>query len=176
MIHPFAWIPERNRKPVFLAFLAGSLMVLFLFQPLNRPLMTAPAPSGIISLQLAWTAGNAAGMLASWDASARLFAAFGLGFDYLFMLVYALALALGTLLASARHPGIFQKLGSWAAYASLLAAFLDALENLGQFQQIFHDRLDLAPAIGFLATAKFVLIFLGLTYGLAGWFWPKKQG
>lgn len=175
MKHPLDWISANLRKPLFFAFLAWTLVMLFLFQPVNRPLMTNAAPSGIISLQLAWTPVNAANMLNSWDESARLFAAFGLGFDYLFMSVYAVALALGTLLAAGRHPGWFARLGAWAAYGAFLAAILDGLENFGQFLEIFHGRVDLAPMIGIFATLKFTLILLGLAFGLAGWLWPKRK-
>jgi hypothetical protein len=175
MKHPLDWIPLQNRKFLFYLFLASSLGLLFLFQPVNRPLTNAAAPGGILSLQLAWTPARAQTMLDSWDAQARLFAAFGLGFDYLFMLVYAIALALGALLAAGRHPGWFDRLGAWAGGGAFLAALLDALENLGQFQQLFHGRADLAAPIGVLATLKFTLILLVLLYGLAGWLWPRPR-
>lgn len=174
MNHPLDFLPANVRKPLFWAFLAWTLALLAVFQPLNRPLMTSAAPSGIISLQLARTTDSAQTMIASWEADARLFAAFGLGFDYLFMPVYALALALGSLLAAGRHPGWFARLGSWAAYGAFAAALLDGLENLGQFHQLFNGRVDLAALIGILATLKFSLIFVVILYGLAGWLWKKK--
>lgn len=171
--HPLEFLPASVRKPLFLAFLAWTLILLLLFQPLNRPLMTSVAPSGIISLQLAWTADNAQEMMASWEADARLFAAFGLGFDYLFMPVYAMALALGALLAAGRRPGSFATLGAWAGWGAFLAAILDGLENLGQFHQLFNGRLELAAIIGVFATIKFSLILAGILYGLIGWLWKK---
>jgi hypothetical protein len=175
MKHPLEWVPASIRKNLFWAFLAWTLILLFLFQPANRPLMNSAAPNGIISLQLAWTAGNAQSMLDSWNTSAQLFAAFGLGFDYLFMPVYALALALGTLLAAGRHPGRFAKLGIWAAYGAFLAAIFDGLENFGQFHELFNGRVDLAALVGICATVKFTLILFGLASGLAGWLWPKAK-
>jgi hypothetical protein len=175
MKHPLDWIPGKNRKPIFWIFLGLTVALLFLFQPLNQPLMTPAAPSGIISLQLAWTPDNARAMLASWDTDVQLYAAFGLGFDYLFMPAYALALSLGALLAAGRHPGWFSRLGAWVGYGALLAACFDALENLLQFQQLFHGRVDLALIVGLSATLKFSLIILGLLYGLSGWFWKKPK-
>jgi hypothetical protein len=173
MKHPLDWVPVKNRLPLFWLFLVGTAIILLLFQPMNHPLVTVSAPSGIISLQLAWTPESAQGMLNSWYANARQFAALGLGFDYLFMPVYALALALGTLLAAGRHPGWFARLGSWAAYAAFLAAVLDGLENFGQFQELFKWRVDLAFIIAVVASTKFTLIGLSLAYGLAGWLWRK---
>jgi hypothetical protein len=55
-------------------------------------LRTAAAPNGIVSYELAGNIKPAAEILASWDARAQLFAAFGLVLDYLFMTAYALAL------------------------------------------------------------------------------------
>ena len=175
MRHPLEWIPLKTRKPLFFLFLAWSLVLLILFQFLNRPLMTPPAPSGIISLQLAWTPGKAATMLGSWDGTARQYAAFGLGFDYLFMCVYALALALGALVAAGRHPGWFARLGAWAAYGAFLAAICDGLENYCQVAELFHGRVDLAPLVGIFATVKFALLLIGLVFGLVGWIWPKTK-
>ena len=63
MRHPLDWIPEKNRKPLFWGFLLLTITLLVLFQFLNRPLMTASAPSGIISLQLAWTPERAQSMI-----------------------------------------------------------------------------------------------------------------
>ncbi len=171
--HPLEFLPSSPRKPLFRAFLLWTLGLFLLFQPLNRPLMTAAAPSGVISLQLAWTPEKAQSMLASWDANARLFAAFGLGFDYLFMLIYGLALSLGTLLAAGRHPGRFARLGAWAGWGALLAALCDALENLGQFHELFNGRVELAALVGALASVKFALIVFALMYGLIGWLWKK---
>jgi hypothetical protein len=175
MSHPLNWIPVGTRKKLLWGFLGSTLVLLLLFQPANRPLMTGEAPAGVISLELAWTPVRAQSILESWGSDARLFAAFGLGFDYLFMASYSLALALGSLMASARQAGWFRRLGTWAAYGAILAAVLDALENLGEFQQLFHARVDLAAVVGLCATLKFGLILLVLVYDLAGWLIPSKK-
>lgn len=172
---PLDWIPASKRPSLFTLFLAGALALLLLFQPVNQPLMNADAPAGIVSLQLAWTPERAQSILDSWDARTRLFAAFGLGFDYLFMFAYAAALALGALLAAGRHPGWFARLGGWTGRGAFLAALCDALENLGQFHQIFNGRVDLAAPIAVLASLKFALLLLALIYDLAGWLWPKTR-
>ncbi len=46
-----------------------------------------------------WNLPAAARILSSWDVGARLHAAFSLGLDYLFMLVYSCTLALSSLWA-----------------------------------------------------------------------------
>ena len=79
----------------------------------------------------------------------------------------------GALLAAGRHPGWFSHLGAWVGYGALLSALLDAIENLLQFQQLFHARVGLALIIGLIATLKFTLIIFGLLYSLTGWLWKK---
>jgi hypothetical protein len=175
MRNPLAFIPIPNRKPVFFFLLVGTLILVAVFQSIHAPLRTAPAPFGIVSLQVAWTAEKAQAILDSWDATARLHAAFGLGIDYLFMAFYGLTLALGALLAAGRHPGWFARAGSWVGWGALLAAVADGNENAGQYLQLFSGRADLASVVGIFASLKFVLIVIALVYGLAGWFWPRKK-
>jgi hypothetical protein len=176
MKHPFDFLPEKARKPLFWTFLAWTLILFAIFRPLGAPLTTSAAPAGIISFEFARTPENAQAMIASWDARAQLIAAFGLGFDFLFMPVYALALSLGALLAAGRHPGFFAKLGAWFGWGAFLAALLDAVENIGLWNSLLGNFDSAWPAISFwCATFKFGLILLGILYGLAGWLWPKKK-
>ncbi|MEW6092856.1 MAG: hypothetical protein AB1531_02715 [Chloroflexota bacterium] len=176
MKHPLEWIPAANRKPLFWAFLIWTLILFAIFRPLGAPLTTPAAPSGIISFEFARTPEAAQAMIASWDSRAQLFAGFGLGFDFLFMPVYALALALGTLLAAGRHPGFFARLGAWFGWGAFVAAGLDAVENIGLWNILLGNVDSAWPVISFwCASFKFGLILLGILYGLAGWFWPKKK-
>ncbi len=177
MNHPLDFISNKFRKPLFWAFLAGTVILFAVFQPLGAPQTNSAAPSGIVSFELARTPVNAQAMIASWDARAQLFAAFGLGFDFLFMPVYALALCLGSLLAVGRHPGRFAKLGAWIGWGALAAPLFDAVENIGLWSSLLGHAQSAWPAVSFwCATAKFALILLGILYGLVGWFWPKKVG
>jgi hypothetical protein len=175
MNHPLACIPSERRKPLFFAFLALTLVIFGIFRGLDAPLRTEAAPNGIVSFELAGDAGTAADILASWDARAQLFAAFGLGLDYLFMPAYALALSLGILLAAGRHPGMFERIGAWLGWGALAAAIFDALENFSLWQVMQGDLQALWPRLAAIcATVKFGLLILGLVYALTGWVLPKK--
>jgi hypothetical protein len=176
MPHPLNFVPEKSRKPLFIAFLVWTLFLFAIFRPLSAPLNTSAAPSGIVSFELARTPENAQAMIASWDARAQLFAAFGLGFDFLFMPSYALAIALGALLAAGRHPGAFAKLGAWIGWGTFAAALFDAVENIGLWNSLLGGFNSAWPAVSFwCASFKFALILLGIFYGLVGWLWPKKR-
>jgi hypothetical protein len=175
MPHPLAFIPDKTRKPLFWALLVLTLSLFAIFRPLGAPLTTSAAPAGIVSFELARTPASAQAMMDSWEARARLFAAFGLGFDYLFMPAYAFAIALGALLAAGRHPGMFAKLGAWIGWGAFAAALFDAVENIGLWNSLLGPVGATWPLVSYwCAAAKFGLILLGILYGLAGWLWPKR--
>lgn len=176
MNHPLTFIPTNNRKPLFLSLLFLTLILFAVFRVLDTPLRTAAAPNGIVSYELAGNIKPAAEILGSWDARTQLFAAFGLGLDYLFMPAYALALSLGILLAAGRHAGAFAKLGAWLGWGALAAALFDAAENFSLWLFMLGDFQVLWPRLASIcATVKFALLLLGLAYALIGWLWPKRE-
>lgn len=177
MRHPLDFIPSSTRKHIFFGLLIWTLALLALFQILNIPLTTTAAPYGIVSHQLAWTPENSRAILVSWGTRASLFAAFGLGLDYLFMPSYALTVAIGTLLAAGRHKGWFCRTGRWVAYGTFVGVLFDALENIGQALQLLNGTITVPGTIfiGICATIKFTLLLLGVLYGLVGWILPKKN-
>jgi hypothetical protein len=176
MKHPLDFIPNASRKPLFWVLLVLTLILFAIFRPLGAPLTTTAAPAGIVSFELAHSPANARAMIASWDTRAQLFAAFGLGFDFLFMPSYAFAISLACLLAAGRHPGGFSRIGAWLGWGAFLAALFDALENIGLWNSLLGNVNSLWPMISFwCATFKFALILLGIAYGIIGCILPKKK-
>lgn len=154
---------------IWLLSLIASAVILVAFGPLNAPLQTAAAPLGMISFELARTEANAASMLGSWDEAARLAAAFSLGLDYLFLVSYATAIGMVCWAVAARHEGRWATLGRLLAWGLLLAALLDAVENLALWQQLQHGAgASLARLAWLAALAKFALVAAGLLYALGG--------
>jgi hypothetical protein len=176
MNHPLHTISSDKRKPLFLTFLTLTLILFAIFRVLDVPLRTSAAPNGIVSFELAGMPEAAQAMVDSWDAHARLFAAFGLGIDYLFMPLYALALSFGILLAASRHPGVFSKLGAWLGWGALAAPLFDGVENFALFKLLLNNLVSPWPEISFwCATFKFILLIVGLVYALFGWLWPGRR-
>jgi hypothetical protein len=175
--HPLAFIPDDKRKRVFFIFLAGTLLIMAVFRfVLDPPLQTEAAPQGIVSFELAGSQLEADEILASWDATAQLYAAFGLGFDFLFMPVYATAIALGVLLAAGRHPGRFASIGAWVGWGAFVAALFDSAENICLFNLLLgNSGANYAGMAALYATLKFGLILLGIAFAIIGWIWPKKK-
>lgn len=176
MNHPLAFISQSVRKPVFVVMFAWTLLVMIVSQVINSPLKNTAAPASIVSFELARTPSFAQAMIASWDTRTQLFAAFGLGFDYLFMPSYALAIALAVLLSAGRHPGVFARIGTWLGWGVFLAALCDAVENIGLWNSLLGNFNSAWPGISFwCAVFKFALLLLGIGYALVGWILPKKK-
>jgi len=174
MKHPLEFTPIKLRKPLFLFSLVFTLVIFGVFRFLDAPLHTSSAPSGIVSFELARTPETAQSILNSWDENTRLFAAFGLGLDYLFMPVYALALSLGLLLAGQAKPAWMQGLTAWLGWGALVAALFDAVENYALWQILTGSVNTSFPQLaGICATIKFILLVAGLLTALAGTFVKK---
>lgn len=186
--HPLDFLPLTSRKPIFLALLALTLGLFAVFRVLNAPLVTPFAPAGIVTFELAGSPEKAFRVMAGWEPVGEaallelermkpyLYAAFGLGLDYLFMPAYALALAVGALLAAGRHKGWFNSLGALAAYGAIAAALFDALENYALWHVLLGEYSSPYPAIAALcAYIKFALILLGIAYAFVGWVLPKRS-
>src|SRR5215207_3031652 len=194
MRHPLESIPREYRKRLFFTFLALTLILFAVFRVLDRPLQTDAAPNGIVSFELAGNPQTVRAITDSWKEMSLLLsavagqpdanivnvpyvlAAFGLGIDYLFMPVYALALAFGTLLAARRHDGIIHSIGALAGYGVFAAALFDAVENYTLLQILIGNPQPSYPSIAaFCAVMEFSLIVFGLIYGLFAWLSPKKM-
>jgi hypothetical protein len=173
---PLAFIRKDLRKPVFFALLGLTLVLMVISQLINAPLKNPTAPASIVSFELARSSTKVQAMVASWDARTQLFAAFGLGFDYLFMPAYAFTISLACLLAAGRHAGWFASIGAWLGWGLFLAALLDAIENIGLWNSLLGNNNSIWPQVSFwCASLKFALILLGIAYGLIGWFLPRRK-
>ncbi len=165
MSHPFLNLTALQRKRLFWLFLALTLIATLALQVIDGALQTAAAPQGIVSYELAGSAAEAGRILASLDANARLHAAFSLGFDYLYMLAYAVTLAMAALWLAEVRPGFIHSLGALMAWGMGVAGLLDALENYFLWQMLTGGATETAAAgAHWAAVVKFALIILAILY------------
>ena len=192
MNHPLEFFPLHLRKPFFYVFIFLTILLFAVFRVLDQPLRTEAAPNGIVSFELAGTPLVARTIIDSWKQLSTLlsatgqpnpdivnvaysFAAFGLGLDYLFMPVYALALGFATLLVAQKHTGWIKSLAVLAGYGVFVAALFDAVENYALFRMLLGWYQSGSPAIAaFCATAKFGLLVFGILVCMIGWLSPRK--
>lgn len=172
MRHPFQSIPVNQRAKVFWPLLVVTLFLMVLLNVEGKPMVTPAAPLGIVSYELAGSVPKAQQILASWDQQAQLSAAFSLGLDYVFMLVYSAAIGLAciwTADALHRRGWPLASFGAPLAWGMWLAAALDAIENVALVVILFGTLQTPWPEIARVcAIFKFGLIFLGLVYAFFG--------
>jgi hypothetical protein len=183
LTHPFQRFSDAVQKRALPPLIVATLALTALLQVIGRPLQTAAAPLGIVSLELAGTLAAAQAMIASWDSSAQLHAAFSLGLDYLYMPLYAATIALAcvrTAATSLRTPQAAAALGILLAWGLGLAALLDAVENAALWQVLQGSAAAAWPGVArWCAIVKFVLVGAGLLYagtGGAVYLLRKAQG
>jgi hypothetical protein len=194
MQHPLEIAPDKYRKPLFFVFLILTVVLFAILRVLDQPLQTDAAPNGIVSFELAGDPLTARAITDSWKQlsvalssvagqpnpdvanTAYVFAAFGLGIDYLFIPTYTLALAFGTLLAAQKHAGWLKFLATLAGYGAFLAALFDAGENFALLRVLLGTVQSNYPAIAaYCAMAKFGLLIFGIVVCLVAWIVPQKR-
>lgn len=172
MIHPLAGLSADRLRKFFPPLLILTLTIMLIMNWVALPLETEAAPYGIISYELAGNASRAANIIASWDESARLHAAFSLGLDFLFLVVYSTTIGLACVWAAGvlrTRRWQLAAMGVPLAWGSWLAAGLDALENVGLTIILFEgSAIFWAPIARWVAIAKFAIVFAGLTFAFLG--------
>jgi hypothetical protein len=134
-------------------------------------LQNVPTDWGIRSIMDRWTSPPDSAL-----------AGFGLGFDYLFMPLYAAALFFGAIVARERFapkPGRMRRILAALAMAPVAGALFDACENgLQMIMLTVGPSQTLAMLAAEATTAKFVGVFVGLALALAavvGLFVKRKE-
>ena len=170
--HPFVWLSESTQKSAFWGILVFTLASMMGMHIIGRPLVNETSPCGIVSFEFAGTFDRAQLMMASWGAEGLISAGLSLGFDYLFLVVYAICIALGcVLVARAMQSRVtrLKPIGAILAWAQFLAALLDAIENYALIRVLLGSTENLWPALARLcAGPKFLIISAGLLYIILG--------
>ncbi|MEI9997041.1 MAG: hypothetical protein WDM91_20770 [Rhizomicrobium sp.] len=141
---------------------------------------------GVLDLQAARDAFAYKRVLAAWIARGHAATAgFSLGFDYLFMALYAMAFYFSAMVArEAFTPkrGTARRFMDYLGYVPFVAAIADAYENAVELSQLTGTPDDGSAASAFLATnIKWVCFAVGVALlaaaiaGVIKLWWPKKE-
>ena len=91
-----------------------------------------------------------------------------------FLVTYSLFLSLSCIKLSEKfigHKDWFSRIGVLVAWAQLLAAILDAIENYGLIRLLLGSQRELFSTLAcYCAAVKFFFIFLGIFYLVLGLF------
>jgi len=147
-----------------------STILLIVLNTIDIPLQNSVAPNGIISFELAADYSESQEMIHSWNSKAKMYAAFSLGIDYLFLVAYGIFLSLlcAFLAFKVSLRKFFYNAGILISYGVLLAAVLDAIENFALFKLLFGSSNEFYPLLASgSAIIKFMLVLLSFVYILS---------
>jgi hypothetical protein len=122
---------------------------------------------GIISFEFAKDLSASITILNSWDTLAKTAAGLSMGFDFLFLIVYALFISIlihqiNNILG--KHSK-FYTLGIILIWGVFLAAFFDLIENFALIKLLLGDLQQLWSSIAYYsAISKFSLLSLGILF------------
>lgn len=169
--HPLAPFLGPSFGPVMTALVLLAVALQAALTATNRALLTAEAPWGLLSFTFAGSLIESRSIVESWDAAAQVRAAFNLGIDYLYLLVYGVTVGLACLWVAARAPGVATaRVGDAWAWAALAAAACDAVENIALFQLLLGSFWPVWPVVaaGF-AGLKLLLLGACILYVVFGY-------
>jgi hypothetical protein len=172
MSHPLEYFKPDFQKKSFIFLLILTILIMVIMNVIGAPLISPTAPNGIVSFELAFTPARAQQMIDSWGIDAQLRGAFIQGLDFLFPLVYSIALGLGCLLTSRvlRSRGKpLSRLGVFIAWGLIIAALCDYIENIALTAELFGKVQSPFPQIaGVCAVIKFTSILVAIAYIIFG--------
>ena len=169
---PFNWLPVAEQPRAFVVLLVATIATMVAEQITGAPLKTDPAPSGIVSFELAGALPVAQKIIESWGATGRVYAGLNLGLDFLFIAAYASCISLGCVLVArsfARQSALFANLGIVLAWAMWLAALFDCTENYALINLLLGSQQAAFAVIAqWCAIPKFLIVGLGIAYVVLG--------
>lgn len=138
---------------------------------LDSFLITEFSPNGIVSFELAKDISNSVQIINTWDTNARSVAGLSLGFDFLFLIIYASFIAWLIYLINDRlfikSKNIFLKKVS--ILLPFIAAFFDVLENIALVKLLLGDLRQMWSTMAYyFAIIKFGLLIVAISYILIG--------
>ena len=162
---------NKNRFTIILLVLI--LILIGVMRYLDSFLITEFSPNGIVSFELAKELSKSNEIINTWDATAKSAAGLSLGFDFLFLLIYAsfiswLAYLMNDRLFIKSKNIIFKKVSILLPF---IAAFFDVLENIVLIKLLLGDLRQIWSSLAYyFAAIKFGLLIVAISYILIGFF------
>lgn len=125
-------------------------------------ILGAKINSPVLCFEFAWTTEKADRTLAAWDGQLH-YLTFGLGLDFLFLLLYPVAFFLGLQQIATHTPlNRLKRIAAFFAPVVLISGVFDAVENICLLRYIFgHQDEWLLKMAGICAGIKFGLLVPG---------------
>ena len=171
---PYNRFPDAVLKKILYITGATTLAITVIFNILDRSLVTPEldVPDGMIAFELTNNLHTARLMIDSWGTYGKLTAAFSLGLDYLYLVVYSLFLGIAAYMTGKKLSNrsfLFSKTGYHLSWMILLAALFDSIENFALYRILIGCQHKIWASTAFyFATIKFTIVLVTLLYLLIG--------
>jgi len=169
---PFKGITDSKLKWLFVISLVVTLIFFQIMNILNLPLKNDTTLLGIISFEFAGKISSAQNMIQSWNEVEKNIAGISLGFDYLFLVSYALTICLGCVFVTrsfSQQNKLLINFGAILAYAQFVAAILDSIENYALIKILLGSQQEMLAVVAYwCALPKFVIVVIGVGYIVLG--------
>jgi len=173
MRHPFEILEPSRFRQLYWFFLVSTLALAVVLQVIGNQFAQKTGPTGdsynILDFEFAHTPGRAGQIMETWGPDGVRAAKIQTWVDFLFLIAYSNAIALGVLsVMSARGgSGFLASLGRGLAYGQWLAAICDVIENIALLRILGGTAAPSWPAVAYYcAIIKFALVGAGLLYVL----------
>ena len=156
MQHPFQKISYDKYLNLFFPLLSLTIILAVLMSVI-------PLQPDMMSFAL-----NSLKVIKYWDEAAKIRAAFVMGLDFFYLIVYSTTLSLACIgaiqvFATVRSP--WRSIGIYIAWSQWVAGCFDMIENFALTNILFNNINEMLPLIAkWCAILKIILIVLGLTY------------
>jgi hypothetical protein len=156
-----------NGKIVWLLFIVTTILLISLRWQ-NRYLVTPSSPEGILSLEFSKTAEKTEMIKNEWSVETEMIFYFHIILDYFFILFYGLFFYFTSLYISMIFPNL-KRLGKIAILSGLLAAGLDAIENVFMLFSVSIKSFDFVSFLtAVISGAKFLFAGMAILFILIG--------
>ncbi len=155
---------EKKLTYTLFYFLLISIVVMRYF---DRFLVNETAEFGIVSFELSKTLERSNEILDSWSNLSRTYAGLSLGYDFLFLFIYSLFIALLIHKLNVRLwlGKSFYKLGEVLIWSMFYVAVFDVIENVSLIKLLIGRHQELWVSVAYyFAIFKFLLIAISLLY------------
>ncbi len=159
-------LKNKNRFTIILLVLL--LISIGVMRYLDHFLITEISPNGIVSFELAKELSKSIEIINTWNATAKTAAGLSMGFDFLFLLIYASFI---TWLVYLINDRLFIKSKNILILLPFIAAFFDILENMALIKLLLGNLQQKWSSLAYyFAVIKFGLLIVAISYVLVGGF------
>lgn len=170
---PFKNISKKVEKKLTYTLLYFLLISITVMRYFDRFLVNETAEFGIVSFELSKSLERAQEILDSWSSLSRTYAGLSLGYDFLFLFIYTLFIAVLIHKLNERiwvgKP--FYKLGEILIWTLFLTAIFDCVENVSLIKLLIGGRQQFWVSVAYyFAVVKFILIGISIAYIITNFF------